>query len=242
MLELLHLGGRTLPHAVLMMIPEAWENNATLDPAIRGFAEFHASLIEPWDGPACVTFTDGTVLGAVLDRNGLRPGRWWLTTDDTVVLASEAGVLPIPPEKVLERGRLQPGRMFLVDTDQGRILNDAEVKGALAAEHPYRDWVHAGLMRLADLPPREHVTVSHRSVLQRQKIFGYTEEELRVLITPMAATGAEGIGSMGTDTPEAVLSEPAAADLRLLHPAVRAGHQPAAGRHPGGGRHLAVLA
>ena len=128
-LELLHLGGRTLPHAVLMMIPEAWENNATMDPSIRGFAEFHASLIEPWDGPACVTFTDGTVLGAVLDRNGLRPGRWWLTTDDTVVLASEAGVLPIPPEKVLERGRLQPGRMFLVDTDQGRILNDAEVKG-----------------------------------------------------------------------------------------------------------------
>ncbi|HVK34365.1 MAG TPA: glutamate synthase central domain-containing protein, partial [Microlunatus sp.] len=205
-LELLHLGGRTLPHAVLMMIPEAWENNATLDPSIRGFAEFHASLIEPWDGPACVTFTDGTVLGAVLDRNGLRPGRWWLTTDDTVVLASEAGVLPIPPEKVLERGRLQPGRMFLVDTDQGRILNDAEVKGALAAEHPYRDWVHAGLMRLTDLPDREHVTVSHRSVLARQKIFGYTEEELRVLITPMAATGAEGIGSMGTDTPEAVLS------------------------------------
>ncbi len=205
-LELLHLGGRTLPHAVLMMIPEAWENNATMDPALRGFAEFHASLIEPWDGPACVTFTDGTVLGAVLDRNGLRPGRWWLTTDDTVVLASEAGVLPIPPEKVLERGRLQPGRMFLVDTDQGRILNDTEVKEQLAAEHPYRDWVHAGLMRLADLPPREHVTVSHRSVLARQKVFGYTEEELRVLVTPMAATGAEGIGSMGTDTPEAVLS------------------------------------
>jgi len=206
-LELLHLGGRTLPHAVLMMIPEAWENNATLEPAIRGFAEFHSSMTEPWDGPACVTFTDGTVLGAVLDRNGLRPGRWWLTTDDTVVLASEAGVLPIPPEKVLERGRLQPGRMFLVDTDQGRILNDTEVKGALAAEHPYREWVHAGLMRLTDLPPREHVTVSHRSVLQRQRIFGYTEEELRILITPMAATGAEGVGSMGSDTPEAVLSE-----------------------------------
>jgi len=206
-LELLHLGGRTLPHAVMMMIPEAWENNATMDPQIRGFAEFHASLIEPWDGPACVTFTDGTVLGAVLDRNGLRPGRWWLTTDDTVVLASEAGVLPIPPEKVVERGRLQPGRMFLVDTDQGRILNDAEVKGALAAEQPYREWVHAGLMRLTDLPARDHVTVSHRSVLQRQKIFGYTEEELRILLTPMAAKGAEGNGSMGSDTPEAVLSE-----------------------------------
>ncbi|WP_395726709.1 glutamate synthase large subunit [Nakamurella sp.] len=206
-LELLHLGGRSLPHAVMMMIPEAWENNATMDPQIRGFAEFHASLIEPWDGPACVTFTDGTLLGAVLDRNGLRPGRWWLTSDDTVVLASEAGVLPIPPEKVIERGRLQPGRMFLVDTDQGKILNDTDVKTALAAEQPYRDWVHAGLMRLTELPPREHVTVSHRSVLTRQRIFGYTEEELRVIITPMAATSAEGIGSMGTDTPEAVLSE-----------------------------------
>ncbi len=205
-LELLHLGGRTLPHAVMMMIPEAWENNPTMDPQLRGFAEFHASLIEPWDGPACVTFTDGTVLGAVLDRNGLRPGRWWLTTDDTVVLASEAGVLPIPPEKVLERGRLQPGRMFLVDTDQGRILDDMEVKEDLAAEQPYREWVHAGLVRLTDLPAREHVTVSHRSVLARQRIFGYTEEELRMLVTPMAATGAEGIGSMGTDTPEAVLS------------------------------------
>src|SRR6478736_1297186 len=195
-LELLHLGGRSLPHAVLMMIPEAWENHTEMDPARRAFYEFHSTLMEPWDGPACVTFTDGTVLGAVLDRNGLRPGRWWLTTDDTVVLASEAGVLPIPPEKVLERGRLQPGR----------ILNDAEVKGSLAAEQPYRDWVHAGLMRLVDLPPREHVTVSHRSVLARQKIFGYTEEELRLLVSPMAASGAEGIGSMGTDTPEAVLS------------------------------------
>ena len=151
-------------------------------------------------------------------------------------------MLPIPPEKVLERGRLQPGRMFLVDTDQGRILDDTEVKGELAAEQPYRDWVHAGLMRLTDLPAREHVTVSHRSVLPRQQIFGYTEEELRVLITPMAASGAEGIGSMGTDTPEAVLSDPAPAHLRLLQPAVRAGHQPAAGRHPGSGRHLAVLA
>jgi glutamate synthase (NADPH/NADH) large chain len=206
-LELLHLGGRSLPHSVMMMIPEAWENNATLDPAIRGFAEFHASLIEPWDGPACVTFTDGTLLGAVLDRNGLRPGRWWLTSDDIVVLASEAGVLPIAPERVIERGRLQPGRMFLVDTDQGKILNDTDVKTSLASEHPYRDWVHAGLMRLTELPPREHVTVSHRSVLARQRIFGYTEEELRILVTPMAATGAEGIGSMGTDTPEAVLSQ-----------------------------------
>ncbi len=205
-LELLHLSGRSLPHAVLMMIPEAWENNPTLPEKIRGFAEFHASLMEPWDGPACVTFTDGTLLGATLDRNGLRPGRWWRTDYDTVVLASESGVLPIPPENVVERGRLQPGRMFLIDTKQGRILNDAEVKGSLADEHPYTEWVHAGAIALTDLPVREEVQLDHESVLQRQQVFGYTEEELRVLVTPLAATGAEGIGSMGTDTPEAVLS------------------------------------
>ncbi|MBM9466827.1 glutamate synthase large subunit [Nakamurella leprariae] len=206
-LELLHLGGRSLPHAVMMMIPEAWENNPTLTPERKAFWEFHASLIEPWDGPACVTFTDGTLLGAVLDRNGLRPGRWWLTTDDTVVLASESGVLPIPPEKVLERGRLQPGRMFLVDTDAGRILDDQAIKDHLAGEHPYRDWVDAGLIRLSDLPSREYVVTPHTDVLRKQQIFGYTEEELRVLVQPMAATGAESTGSMGTDTPEAVLSD-----------------------------------
>src|ERR1700712_5051917 len=206
-LELLHLGGEAPPHAVLMMIPEAWENGrATMDPAVRGFAEFHASLMEPWDGPACVTFTDGRLLGAVLDRNGLRPGRWWLTSDDTVVLASEAGVLPIPPEKVVERGRLQPGRMFLVDTVAGRIMDDREIKASLAAEHPYADWVHAGLVPLDDLPAREHVVTSHDAVLRRQQVFGYSEEDLRILVAPMAASGAEGIGSMGTDTPEAVLS------------------------------------
>ncbi|MTD16748.1 glutamate synthase large subunit [Nakamurella sp. YIM 132087] len=207
-LELLHLGGRSLPHAVLMMIPEAWENNAdTMDPAFRGFSEFHACLMEPWDGPACVTFTDGTLLGAVLDRNGLRPGRWWLTTDDTVVLASESGVLPIPPEQVVERGRLQPGRMFLVDTARGKILDDRDVKAYLSAQEPYSEWVHAGLIPLESLPAREHVVTGHEAVLRRQQVFGYTEEDLRVLLTPMAKTGAEGIGSMGTDTPEAVLSE-----------------------------------
>ncbi len=206
-LELLHLGGRSLPHAVLMMIPEAWENSRdTMDPDVRGFAEFHASLMEPWDGPACVTFTDGRLLGAVLDRNGLRPGRWWLTSDDTVVLASEAGVLDIPAEKVIERGRLQPGRMFLVDTVAGRILDDREVKASLAAEHPYADWVHAGLVPLGDLPAREHIVTAHDAVLRRQQVFGYTEEDLRLLVGPMAANGAEAIGSMGTDTPEAVLS------------------------------------
>ncbi|HET7530181.1 MAG TPA: glutamate synthase large subunit [Mycobacteriales bacterium] len=206
-LELLHLAGRSLPHAVLMMIPEAWENHAEMDPARRAFYEFHACLVEPWDGPACVTFTDGTVVGAVLDRNGLRPARYWVTDDGRVILASEVGVLDIAPEQVVRKGRLQPGRMFLVDTAAGRIVDDDELKAELAADNPYEDWLHAGLMHLGDLPEREHITHSHASVLRRQQTFGYTEEELRVLIAPMARAGAEPIGSMGTDTPVAVLSD-----------------------------------
>ncbi|HEX3589623.1 MAG TPA: glutamate synthase central domain-containing protein, partial [Pseudonocardiaceae bacterium] len=206
-LEVLHLGGRSLPHAVLMMIPEAWENHATMDPKRRAFYQFHASLMEPWDGPACVTFTDGTLVGAVLDRNGLRPARWWHTADDRVVLASESGVLDVPPEDVVAKGRLQPGRMFLVDTGVGRIVDDDEVKSALAGELPYDEWLHAGLLQLADLPEREHVVQTHESVLRRQLTFGYTEEELRVLLNPMAEKGAEPIGSMGSDTPPAVLSQ-----------------------------------
>ncbi|WP_026361070.1 glutamate synthase large subunit [Amycolatopsis nigrescens] len=206
-LELLHLGGRSLPHAVLMMIPEAWENHATMDPARRGFYQFHASLMEPWDGPACVTFTDGMLVGAVLDRNGLRPARWWRTADDRVVLASESGVLDVPPDQVVAKGRLKPGRMFLVDTDAGRIVNDDEIKSELAKELPYEEWLHAGLLQLADLADRDHITQSHDSVLRRQLSFGYTEEELKILLTPMAVNGAEPIGSMGTDTPPAVLSQ-----------------------------------
>jgi glutamate synthase (NADPH) large chain len=206
-LELLHLGGRSLPHAVLMMVPEAWENAPDMDPAKRAFYEFHAAVMEPWDGPACVTFTDGTVIGAVLDRNGLRPSRWWETADGRVVLASEVGVLDIDPAQVVRKGRLQPGKMFLVDTALGRIVDDEEVKGALAAEHPYGEWLHSGQVQLADLPRREHVVYSHDSVLRRQQVFGYTEEELRILLAPMARTGVEPIGSMGTDTPVAVLSE-----------------------------------
>jgi glutamate synthase (NADPH/NADH) large chain len=206
-LELLHLGGRSLPHAVLMMIPEAWENNTDMDPARRDFYEFHSALMEPWDGPACVSFTDGTIIGAVLDRNGLRPGRWWRTSDGLVVLASEAGVLDLDPATIVAKGRLQPGKMFLVDTARHEIRSDAEVKAELAAEHPYGEWLHAGQIKLPDLPEREHVVFSHESVTRRQQIFGYTEEELRVLIAPMATTGAEPIGSMGTDTPPAVLSK-----------------------------------
>jgi glutamate synthase (NADPH/NADH) large chain len=206
-LELLHLGGRPLPHAVMMMIPEAWENNGSLDPKRRAFYQFHASLMEPWDGPACVTFTDGTLVGAVLDRNGLRPGRWWRTVDDRVVLASESGVLEIPADQVVAKGRLQPGRMFLVDTAAGRIVDDDQVKAELANQLPYDEWLHAGLLQLADLPEREHVVQPHESVLRRQLTFGYTEEELRILLSPMAEKGAEPLGSMGTDTPPAVLSK-----------------------------------
>ncbi|MFI7597816.1 glutamate synthase large subunit [Actinoplanes sp. NPDC049681] len=205
-LELLHLAGRSLPHAVLMMIPEAWENDPGMDPARRAFYRFHASLMEPWDGPASVAFTDGTIIGAVLDRNGLRPGRWWHTSDGLVVLGSEAGVLDLDPATVVAKGRLQPGRMFLVDTAAGRIVHDDEIKAELAAAEPYDEWLHAGLIDLQDLPPREHIIYTHDSVMRRQQIFGYTEEELKILVGPMARAGAEPLGSMGTDTPISPLS------------------------------------
>ena len=206
-LELLHLGGRSLPHGVLMMIPEAWENATRMDPARRDFYAFHAALMEPWDGPACVAFTDGSVIGAVLDRNGLRPGRWWQTADGLVVLGSESGVLDIDPARVVAKGRLQPGRMFLVDTARGHIVHDDEIKSELAAEKPYGEWLYSGQLELPALRDREHMVYPHESVTRRQQIFGYTEEELRVLIAPMAKSGVEPIGSMGTDTPLAGLSK-----------------------------------
>ncbi|PVG83648.1 glutamate synthase large subunit [Nocardioides gansuensis] len=206
-LELLHMGGRSLPHSVLMMIPEAWENHTEMDAKRRAFYEFHSSMMEPWDGPACVVFTDGTQIGAVLDRNGLRPSRYWVTEDGLVVLASEVGVLDLDPATIVRKGRLQPGRMFLVDTDEHRIIEDEEIKSELASEHPYDEWLHAGQIHLDDIPEREHIVHTHASVTRRQQIFGYTEEELRILLTPMANTGAESIGSMGTDTPVAALSE-----------------------------------
>ena len=175
--------------------------------SLRAFYQFHASLMEPWDGPACVTFTDGTVVGAVLDRNGLRPGRWWRTGDGRVVLASESGVLPIPQSEVIEKGRLEPGEMFLVDTEAGRLVPDREVKAELAAQQPYSDWLHAGLLDLRSLPGRGRIPHDHESVVRRQLAFGYTAEEERVLLAPMATAGGEPIGSMGTDTPIAVLSQ-----------------------------------
>lgn len=205
-LELLHLSGRSLPNAVLMMIPEAWENDPDMPADQRAFYRFHASLMEPWDGPASVAFTDGEIVGAVLDRNGLRPGRWWQTSDGLVVLGSEAGVLDLDPATVVAKGRLQPGRMFLVDTVGGRIVHDDEIKAELAAAHPYEEWLHAGLIELTDLPAREHIVYTHDSVRRRQQVFGYTEEELKILLAPMARVGAEPIGSMGTDTPISPLS------------------------------------
>ncbi|MFD4244436.1 glutamate synthase large subunit [Streptomyces sp. NPDC058525] len=206
-LELLHLGGRSLPHSVLMMIPEAWENHTSMDPARRAFYKYHSTMMEPWDGPACVTFTDGTQVGAVLDRNGLRPGRYWVTDDGLVVLGSEVGVLDIDPAKVVRKGRLQPGKMFLVDTAQKRIIEDDEIKDGLAGAAPYADWLETGEIELSDLPEREHIVHTHASVTRRQQTFGYTEEELRVILAPMARTGGEPLGSMGTDSPIAALSE-----------------------------------
>ncbi|APE19386.1 glutamate synthase subunit alpha [Mycobacterium sp. WY10] len=205
-LELLHLGGRSLAHAVLMMIPEAWERNESMDPARRAFYQYHGSLMEPWDGPASVCFSDGTVVGAVLDRNGLRPSRIWVTEDGLVVMASEAGVLDLDPSTVVKRMRLQPGRMFLVDTAQGRIVSDEEIKAELASAEPYQEWLDDQQFHLDDLPQGPYVRMPHHRVVLRQQAFGYTYEELNLLVAPMARTGAEPLGSMGTDTPIAVLS------------------------------------
>ncbi len=212
-LELLYLGGRSLPHSVLMMIPEAWENHATMSQSRKDFYAFHSSIMEPWDGPACITFTDGKQIGAVLDRNGLRPSRYWITKTGLVVLASEFGVLDFKPEEIESKGRLKPGRMFLVDTEAGRIIEDDEIKDGLANAAPYGEWLHAGLVRLEDLPAREHIVYPHSSVVRRQRAFGYTEEELRIILTPMAKSGGEALGSMGTDSPIAALS----AKPRLLY-------------------------
>jgi glutamate synthase (ferredoxin) len=205
-LEFLVMNGRSLPHAILMMIPEPWQNHESMSPERRAFYEFHASLMEPWDGPASIAFTDGTTIGAVLDRNGLRPSRYSVTTDGLVIMASEVGVLDIPPEQIAIKERLHPGKIFLIDTAQGRIIDDEEIKASLAAEHPYADWVRDNVVRLAQLPEQALPAADHDSVLARQIAFGYTHEDLRLLLGPMAKAGEEPIGSMGTDTALAVLS------------------------------------
>ena len=207
-LELLHLSGRSLPHAISMMLPPAWEKDETLDPDVRAFHEYNNTLIEPWDGPADIVFTDGVQVGALLDRNGFRPGRWQLADDGILVLASEAGVLPeIGQDHVAAKGRLEPGRMFLVDTREGRIIPDEEIKRDLAARHPYRKWVEGNSVELRDLPARAHVNHSGGSVRRRQRAFGYSEEDLKLLLAPMAETGREPLGSMGNDAPMAALSK-----------------------------------
>jgi len=206
-LELLYLSGRSLPHAMMMMIPEPWSNHESMDDQKRAFYQYHSSLMEPWDGPASISFTDGKQIGAVLDRNGLRPGRYYVTKDDLVIMASEAGVLDVPPEHVLRKGRLQPGRMFLVDTEQGRIIEDEEIKQTIAAQRPYREWLNQYLLHVDDLPqPPEMPQPDPDSLLQRQVAFGYTFEDERIVLTPMARDGVEAVGSMGNDTPPAVLS------------------------------------
>ncbi|ERK72469.1 glutamate synthase large subunit [Leifsonia aquatica] len=205
--ELISLTGRSLPHAVMMMVPEAWENQTEIDPVRRDFYEYHSMLMEPWDGPAAIVFTDGSVVGATLDRNGLRPGRYVVTNDGLVVLASEIGVLDIEPSRVVRKGRLRPGRMFLVDTVAGRLIEDDEIKSELAAGAPYGEWLDEGRINLKDLPEREHIVHTPASITRRQRTFGYTEEEVRILLKPMATTGAEPLGAMGSDTPVAVLSQ-----------------------------------
>ncbi|TFD62897.1 glutamate synthase large subunit [Cryobacterium suzukii] len=205
--ELLSLSGRSLPHAIMMMVPEAWENQTDLDDERRDFYEYHSMLMEPWDGPAAIVFTDGSLVGATLDRNGLRPGRYLITDDGLVVLASEIGVLGIDPARVVRKGRLRPGQMFLVDTKAGRIIDDREIKADLSTSEPWGDWLQKGRINLKDLPEREHIVHPPASVVRRQRTFGYTEEEVRILLTPMARTGAEPLGAMGSDTPIAVLSD-----------------------------------
>jgi glutamate synthase (NADPH) large chain len=206
-LEFLVMAGRSLPHAVLMMIPEPWGGNPNMDPAVRAFYEYHSSLMEPWDGPASIAFTDGTVIGAVLDRNGLRPSRYCITKDDLVIMASEVGVLDIPADRIVVKDRLRPGKMLLIDTGQQRIISDEEIKRGLAAEHPYGDWIRKHLVDIEDLPTVLGERPDHQTVLQRQQAFGYTQEDLRILLTPMALGGEEPLGSMGSDTALAVLSE-----------------------------------
>jgi glutamate synthase (NADPH/NADH) large chain len=207
-LELLVMSGRSLPHAIMMMIPEAWSKNDLMDPDRRAFYEYHATLMEPWDGPASVTFTDGSVIGATLDRNGLRPARYVITKDDLVIMASEAGTLEIDPESISKSGKLEPGRMFLIDLKQGRIVDDEEVKRSIVSRKPYREWVEKNMIRLSQLPDPAFVPQpDHNTIIERQRIFGYTSEDINLIMKPMAVSSMEPTGAMGDDAPLAVLSE-----------------------------------
>ncbi|MFM6971967.1 MAG: glutamate synthase central domain-containing protein, partial [Rhodoluna sp.] len=205
--ELLYMAGRSLPHAMMMMIPEAYEKQSDIDESRRSFYDYHSMLMEPWDGPAAVIFTDGSLVGATLDRNGLRPGRYLITEDGLVVLASEIGVAQIDPSKIVRKGRLQPGRMFLADTVNGRLIDDDEIKAEISALEPWGQWLEDNRIKMRELPEREHVAHTPTSVNRRQRTFGYSEEELRILVAPMARTGAEPLGAMGSDTPIAAISD-----------------------------------
>ena len=206
-LELLVMGGYSLPEAVMTMIPEPWEHNLEMPDDLRAFYQYHSSLMEPWDGPASIAFTDGSIIGAVLDRNGLRPSRYWITDDDLVIMASEVGVADIPSKSIVEKGRLEPGKMFLIDTKQGRIIRDEEIKEELASARPYQEWLNQNLIHLKDPLDYKSESDSFTTRLQRQQIFGYTHEQIKILLTPMIRDSKEAIGSMGSDTPIAVLSD-----------------------------------
>jgi glutamate synthase (NADPH/NADH) large chain len=209
MIELLTLTGRSLPHVMMMLIPEAWDDNDMMDPVKKAFYEYHASMMEPWDGPASISFTDGKIIGATLDRNGLRPSRYCVTSDDRVIMASESGALPIHPSLIKEKGRLQPGKMFVVDMEQGRIISDEELKQKICSQKPYGEWLNKYKIRLEELPePRVMFThLESDQIFKYQKAFGYSTEDLESIIAPMATDGKEPIGSMGTDVPLAILSD-----------------------------------
>ena len=210
-IELLYMSGRSLPHVLMMLIPEAWDGNEQMEQYKKDFYEYHAAMMEPWDGPASISFTDGKIIGATLDRNGLRPSRYWVTDDDFVIMASEAGVLDIDPAKIISKGRLQPGKMFVVDMEAGRIIPDGELKEKICQQQPYGEWLKANKIKVENLPKAgaEYRTPFERELLLRQQVFGFTTEDLRVLLSQMVETGKEALGSMGVDTPLAILSDQA---------------------------------
>ena len=213
-LELLYQGGYSLAHAMMMLIPEAWHGNPLMDDQRRAFYEHHASLMEPWDGPAAIAFTDGRQIGATLDRNGLRPARYLVTEDGMVVMSSEMGVLPVDESRIVSKWRLQPGKMLLIDLEEGRIISDEELKAELSSSHPYQEWLDRTQILLKRLPNVDgRAPRTNASLLDRQQAFGYTQEDMKFLLTPMAHTGQEAVGSMGTDTPISALSS----RPKLLH-------------------------
>ena len=246
-LELLVAGGYPLAHAMMMLIPEAWAGNKLMDPKRRAFYEYHAALMEPWDGPAAIAFTDGRQIGATLDRNGLRPARYIVTDDDHVIMASEAGVLPVPEEKIVRKWRLQPGKMLLIDLEEGRIIDDEEIKRTLADAQPYAEWLKADAVQAGGAARQRRAAARCRgrtipaTLLDHQQAFGYTQEDLQFFLEPMARDGDDPVGSMGTDTPLAVLSSQAEAALQLLQAELRPGHQPADRSDPRGTGDVAGL-